>query len=609
MCGIVGYVGPKSCVPLIFEGLQNLEYRGYDSSGIVALNQGRLHLARAEGKLSELKPKLTDLPESGLGIGHTRWATHGRPTTENAHPHVLSDLGIVQNGIIENYKDLKEDLESRGVKFVTQTDTEAILHVLDEERRRTKTPLEAIFKSVKRLEGSYAFAAVFLSDPEAIYVVKLGCPAVIGLGTGENYFASDALAIVKHTQKAVFLNDGEVARIRRDGIDVFDMQGRSLKPRVSTLNCSPAAIEKRGFRHFMLKEIHEQPSVVASTISRLVDRSKMSLNRAALGLDKLKFDGVRNVSIVACGTAYHAGLVARYCLESDLGLPVSVDLASEFRYRKPHLDENTLVISISQSGETADTLASVRHSLEQGCQVLSVCNVQFSAIPRASSATLYMEAGPEIGVASTKAFTSQILCLYLISLAVGRTRGMVSDAIIRERLQVLERLPLLVDHALNLASVCEEIATHYYESKSCLYLGRGAHFPIALEGALKLKEISYIHAEGYAGGELKHGPIALVDRHMPIIAIAPRDGHYEKMISNIEEVRAREGQIIGVGGERDERLRAMCSHYIPCPEIQDPIMQTILSTIPLQLLSYHMAVRRGTDVDQPRNLAKSVTVE
>lgn len=610
MCGVVGFVGKRACVRTIFEGLQRLEYRGYDSAGIATLEKGHIHIAKSEGKLARLEPYLNQLPDtSTIGMGHTRWATHGAPTTLNAHPHVTKDLALIHNGIIENYRELKEELIAQGAKFKSETDSEVVLHLLERELALGTKMKDALLKIVNRLHGAYGLGIMWAGDPNSLYLVKQGSPVVIGAGDGENYFASDALALLPLTQKVIFLNDGEIAHITKDAIEVWDFHGNPLKRPPAVLNWSASAADKAGYRHYMLKEINEQPAVIANTIARLVDFSTNSINTKEMGIDELDLSRIKSIIYVACGTAYYSTLIAKYSVEQMLGVPVSIELASEFRYREPWIDRETLVIAVTQSGETADTLACIKHATAHGCQTFSVCNVRFSSIPRASTATLYMEAGPEVGVASTKAFTSMVLCHYLFGLALGVKKGRIHGKALEAAIENLKILPSAVDRSVNVAGVVEEIATRYYESKNCIFMGRGPSFMVALEGALKLKEISYIHAEGYAGGELKHGPIALVDRHMPIVAVAAQDNHYEKMISNVEEVKAREGAIIGIGEINDKKFRELCQDYIPCPQIKDASLQTILSVIPLQFLSYYIAVKRGTDVDQPRNLAKSVTVE
>jgi glucosamine--fructose-6-phosphate aminotransferase (isomerizing) len=610
MCGVVGVVGSRPCVETIFEGLKRLEYRGYDSAGIATMSAGKIHTAKSDGKLVRLEGHLKELPaSSSIGMGHTRWATHGAPTTQNAHPHVTGDLALIHNGIIENYRELKAELLKDGYSFKSETDSEVVLHLLSRELKTTPKMKDALLKVITRLEGAYGLGILWAGEPEALYLVKQGSPVVIGVGENENYFASDALALLPLTKSVIFLNDGEVGRLTKSGVELWDFSGKQLKRAPSVLNWTAASAEKQGYRHYMLKEIHEQPAVIANTIARLVDSASGKIDTKEMGIDDLDLTRVKSIVYVACGTAYYSAMIAKYSVEQMVGVPVSVELASEFRYRDPYLDKDTLVIAVTQSGETADTLACIKHATSRGCQTFAVCNVRFSSIPRSSTATLYMEAGPEVGVASTKAFTSMVLCHYLFGLAIGQKKGRIAKESYQQALESLRQLPSAVDRAVNAAGLIEDVAAKYYEATNFIFIGRGPSFMIALEGALKLKEISYIHAEGYAGGELKHGPIALIDKHMPVVAVAPLDGHYEKMISNVEEVRAREGVCIGVGDLQDDKFKALCQDYIPCPQVKDAALQTILSVIPLQFLSYYVAVKRGTDVDQPRNLAKSVTVE
>lgn len=610
MCGIVGYIGDRHCIDIIFKGLQRLEYRGYDSAGIAVLHGNEVSMVKSEGKMAKLEPKLTQLPQQATrGIGHTRWATHGIPDTINAHPHVDGSVALVHNGIIENYEELKTVLEKEGVKFVSQTDTEVALQMFIKLYKKSNDPGKAIFELVKVLKGAFSLGIMLADRPDELYVVKYGSPLVIGRGQGENFFASDAMALVGHTSRFCFLNDKEIARITPQDIEIWNFSGASVPVQFTDVNISSASTEKQGFRHYMLKEIHEQPRVMSQIIKRFVDLDKGSLNFAEMGIEKLDLKRVSNIHMVACGTAYYSAVLAKYMIEPTAGIPVNVELASEFRYRDPWLDKNSLVIAVSQSGETADTLACVKHAKERGAQIFSICNVQMSSIPRESDATLYMEAGPEIGVASTKAFTGMLLSHYLVGLALGIKRGRVSPEVLKNAINDMRNLPALVEHAVDSKAEVEKICAKYYEATNFIFMGRGTSFPVALEGALKLKEISYIHAEGYAGGELKHGPIALIDRHMPVVAVAPRDSQYEKMISNIEEVKARQGRIIAVGVADDARLKKIAHDYLAFPELANPALQAIISVVPLQLLSYYIAVMRGTNVDQPRNLAKSVTVE
>lgn len=609
MCGIVGYVGHRNAVDIIFQGLKRLEYRGYDSAGVSIVDHNRILMEKAPGKLAKLEPLLKNLPErSTVGIGHTRWATHGAPNKQNAHPHQADEVSIIHNGIIENYRELKTRLIKEGAKFSSETDSEVIAHLLSHELR-SSSPEEALQRVLTQLKGAYALGVLIQSTPETIYVAKHGSPMALGLGEHEQFFGSDASAFIGEASKAIFLNDGEWAKLTKDSIECFNFNGQKINPSIEPLNWTRGAIEKQGFRHFMLKEIHEQPAVISETISRLIDYGELEFRTEQMGFENIDFTRVDNIQVVACGTAYLSGVVARYFLEPLLNIPINVELASEFRYRKPFLNKGSLIISISQSGETADTLASVSYAKSKGCQLLSICNTEHSAIPRESHGVFLMNAGPEIGVASTKAFTSQIICLYLWGLALGHKKGSLSNDELGQILDELRALPLHMETAIGAYKDIDQLARKFYESHNFLYLGRGMSFPIALEGALKLKEISYIHAEGYGAGELKHGPIALVDRHMPIVAICPEDHYYEKTMSNIEEVVCREGMVIGIGSPNDTRLQELCTDFIPCPKVNNSVFQAIINSVPVQLLAYSIAVHRGTDVDQPRNLAKSVTVE
>jgi glucosamine--fructose-6-phosphate aminotransferase (isomerizing) len=611
MCGIVGYSGPANAVETVFNGLKRLEYRGYDSAGIATVDNRQLKLIKESGKLSALEPHLPELPSTArLAIGHTRWATHGAPTQVNAHPHTSGEIALVHNGIIENYKPLRTQLEKSGYTFQSDTDTEVIAHLIHDELKKDQDPRRAMTKALNQLQGAYALGFIWSQNPSTIYLAKNGSPLVIGIGEGENYFGSDITTFAEIAKRAVFLNDGECGAVTSSSVELWDFSGQPVPVKHKVLNWTAGAADKQGYRHYMIKEIHEQTGVMSRALSEFLKDDDRFCNQK-LGLDGLDLNKVRDINIVGCGTAYYAGFLAKYFLEPLVGLPVNVELASEFRYRDPHMFHNgeTLVIAISQSGETADTLASIQHAKASGCQIFSVCNVPYSSIVRTSDSTLLMNAGPEIGVASTKAFTSQVLCLYLWSLAYADKLGRLPDQDRHTILQDLHNLPVMVELALNSEDRVKELVNRYYESPNFIYVGRGPSYAIAMEGALKLKEISYIHAEGYAAGELKHGPIALVDHHMPIVAIAPRDQYYEKTVSNIEEICAREGQVIVIGDEHDESLKAVCQDFIPCPQVRNPAFQAILSVIPVQLLAYYIAVKRGTDVDQPRNLAKSVTVE
>ncbi len=610
MCGVMGYVGDRACRDILFNGLKRLEYRGYDSAGIAVLDRDNvISLVKAKGKLDALQGKLEQLPsEATIGIGHTRWATHGKPATKNAHPHAIESIAIVHNGIIENYTDLKTGLEAGGVAFKSDTDTEVVLHLLSRELEEIKDTKKAIISLAKKLKGAFSLGLILPFEPEAVYVVKQGSPMAIGKGNGENLFASDVAALVDHTKKALFLEDGEFARITSDDVRVWDFNGKVIDRDFTEIEWSAESVEKRGYAHYMLKEIHEQSSVISKAVSKLVDESG-KINTDALGLEGIELSRVKNIHILACGTAFISGMIARYAFESLAGMPTNVELASEFRYRKPVVDDTSLVIAVTQSGETMDTLESTKYAKSCGAQVYCLSNVPYSSISREADGLLLMDCGPEIGVASTKAFTAMVLYQYALAWGIAtRVSGKVSVAE-SDLVSCLRTLPTKIDIALGQESKIRAIAEKYFESHNFLYVGRGAHFPLALEGALKLKEISYIHAEGYASGELKHGPIALIDKDMPIMALAPKDSYYEKTLSNIEQITARNGRVIGVGTEGDNKLADICDDVILVPAATIEVLQSIITVVPLQIFSYYMALLRGTDVDQPRNLAKSVTVE
>lgn len=610
MCGIVGYIGSGSTVDVIYEGLKLLEYRGYDSAGIAVLGQGKIGVAKAQGKLANLTNSLGDLPSNAhLGIGHTRWATHGAPTTVNAHPHVVNGVALVHNGIIENYREVREKLERVGTKFNSQTDSEVALHQLVQFLESGDSMEAAICKLTQTLRGAFALGIFNEKDPDHVYVVKYGSPIAIGVSPNETVFASDVLPLLKYTRKVFFLNDREFAKISTKGMQVFNFEGNEVEPRWSYLEGTSGSADKQGFKHYMIKEIFEQPRVVSALTQKVLSSGKFNHDEKGTALNGIDLSKVRNIVVTACGTAYHAGMFGRYVLEDITKIPTYAELASELRYRKSLLDPSTLLIAVSQSGETADTLACVKFAREAGSQVLTICNVPYSSIPRASNATMFMEGGPEIGVASTKAFSGMILAFYLLANGIADSKGTLAKSDLEKICADLGKLPAQIDQALYEAESIQHIADKYYDSASCLFIGRGVNFPIALEGALKLKEISYIHAEGYAGGELKHGPIALIDKHMPVVAILADDPHFEKMLSNVEEVRARDGRIIAVGSGNDPRISAVSENIMRCPQIENSYLQPLLSVVPLQLFSYYVAVKRGTDVDQPRNLAKSVTVE
>jgi glutamine---fructose-6-phosphate transaminase (isomerizing) len=619
MCGIVGYVGNKQVVPVILEGLRKLEYRGYDSAGIAVVDEDhQLDIRRAEGKLRNLEEAIRLKPLDGTyGIGHTRWATHGRPTEENAHPHrdCTGRVVVVHNGIIENYLQLKDRLRKSDHVFVTETDTEIIAHLIEEYLRAEDSFEQAVQRAVRDLRGIFALSIISVDEPDTIIAVRQGPPVVIGLGDGEFFVASDIPPILQHTRDVFFLGDGEIAVLTKDAVRVTDFEGNIREPQQQRITWDPIMAEKGGFKHFMLKEIYEQPRAVRDTV-----QGRISLDTGRVYLDQMNITEAElracdRVMIAACGTSWHAGLAGKYMLEQLARVPVEVDYASEFRYRDPVIDERTLLIVISQSGETADTIAALREAKERGARVLAVCNVQGSMITREADGTILTHAGPEIGVASTKAFTAQMVALYLFALHLGQLRGVLSATEAQHHAQELAELPVKIEHLLSESDELEELAREFHRSQDFLYLGRGINFPVALEGALKLKEISYIHAEGYPAGEMKHGPNALIDERLPVVVVNTREPgnksselRYEKTHSNIVEVKAREGVVISVLTEGDELSAKVSDRTIFVPEASD-LLAPILSVIPLQLLAYHIAVRRGCDVDQPRNLAKSVTVE
>jgi glucosamine--fructose-6-phosphate aminotransferase (isomerizing) len=620
MCGIVGYVGNKQVVPLIIDGLRKLEYRGYDSAGIAVVNEDHnLEIRRAEGKLRNLEETIRLSPLDGTyGIGHTRWATHGRPTEENAHPHrdCTGRVVVVHNGIIENYLQLKERLRKSDHLFVTETDTEIMAHLIEEYLKQDSSFEQAVRSAVRELRGIFALSIINADEPDTIIAVRQGPPVVIGLGDGEFFVASDIPPILQHTRDVFFLGDGEIAVINKDAVRVTDFEGNPIQPSIQRITWDPIMAEKGGFKHFMLKEIYEQPRSVRDTV-----QGRVSLDTGRVFLDEMSniteadFKRFSSIKIAACGTSWHAGLAGKYMIEQLARIPVDVDYASEFRYRDPVMDEDTLLLVISQSGETADTIAALREAKELGSKVLAICNVQGSMIEREADGTIRTHAGPEIGVASTKAFTGQMIALYLFGLYLGQLRGVLTEEQARFHAQELAELPVKLEHLLNDSDYIEELAKEFFRSTDFLYLGRGINFPVALEGALKLKEISYIHAEGYPAGEMKHGPNALIDERLPVLFVNTREEgnraselRYEKTHSNIVEVKAREGIVISVLTEGDEISSVVSDHVIEIPAASD-LLSPILSIIPLQLLAYHIAVRRGCDVDQPRNLAKSVTVE
>ena len=617
MCGIVGYIGSKPLIPILLEGLRKLEYRGYDSAGLAAVSCGRLEVRRSSGKLVNLSNQLEDQPLSGdYGIGHTRWATHGRPTEENAHPHrdCSGKIVVVHNGIIENYLDLKGRLQKQGHRFATETDTEVIAHLV-ESLLPGHNLTEAVRLALSELQGSYALCLISSDVPDTIIAARNGPPLIVGVGKGENFVASDVPAFLEHTREVYYLGDGEMVVLRPEGVEVQDFMGAPVDFSSEEVTWTAEMAEKGGYPHFMLKEIHEQPTAIQDTIVGRISLDTGHVHLEEANLSEQVAADIDRIHIVACGTSWHAALVGKFLLEELARIPVEVDYGSEFRYRDPILDGRSLVIAISQSGETADTLAAVREAKRKGARILCICNVVGSMLTRESHGTLYTRGGPEIGVASTKAFTCQLVVLFLLTLHLAQVRKKVSNGETAGLLAELTRIPHFVQDLVDCETRYKQIAKVLYQSYNFLYLGRGIHYPIALEGALKLKELSYIHAEGYPAGEMKHGPNALIDGSLPVVALAARDRRnpksvlrYEKMLSNIEEVRARDGIVIVMATEGDQQISRLSNHVIYVPEMSDYLIP-ILLPIPLQLLAYHVAILRECDVDQPRNLAKSVTVE
>jgi glucosamine--fructose-6-phosphate aminotransferase (isomerizing) len=611
MCGIVGYVGQQKVVPVLLEGLRRLEYRGYDSAGLAILKPDRVVIYRSVGKIKELENALWGRDLSGeVGLGHTRWATHGRPTEENAHPHsdCTGDLVVVHNGIIENYLALKDKLQRDGHRFKSETDTEVVAHLIEAQLQDTGDLEVAVRRALSSLVGSYALGIIWRGDPHRLVAARNGSPLVVGLGDREFFIASDVPAILSHTRDVLFLDDEEIAVLSPDGVTVTSVSGEPVEKKIQRILWTPIMAEKGGYKHFMLKEIYEQPRALRDTI-----RGRFSMDTGQLYLDALEalhptLPTINRIVLVACGTSWHAALIGKFLLEELVRIPVEVDYGSEFRYRDPILDQGTLIVTISQSGETLDTLVSLREARRRGCRSLAICNVVGSTLSRESDGVLYTHAGPEIGVASTKAFTSQLAALYLLALALGRARGRIDAARTQELLSELVRLPQKMEQVLRLDPEIEQLASRFHSAVNLLYLGRGINYPIALEGALKLKEISYIHAEGYPAGEMKHGPIALITDEMPVVFLAPRDKTYEKVLGNIEEVKTRSGIVIALSDDTEPRLAAKADHVVSVPRTSAHLTPLLL-VVPLQLLAYHIAVRKGCDVDQPRNLAKSVTVE
>jgi len=618
MCGIVGYIGSREAVPVIVDGLRRLEYRGYDSAGVAVFSDAKtLEVRRASGKLCNLEEVIRANPLSGLyGIGHTRWATHGRPTEENAHPHrdCTGEIVVVHNGIVENYLQLRKQLTAEGHTFKTETDTEVLAHLVEKYLKHNNLE-DAVRSALKDISGVFAISVIASSHPGKIVAARSGPPVVVGLGKNEFFVASDVPAILNHTRDMIFLNDGDVAILTPEGITLTDFEGRKVQRALSHILWDPISAEKGGYKHFMLKEIFEQPRAIKDTLIGRIGQESGRVFLDEVDIAETDFRNFRQVKIVACVTSWHAGLAGKFIIERLARIPVEVDYGSEFRYRDPIIPPNTLTIVISQSGETADTLAALREAKAKGSKTLSICNVVGSMITREAGGTLLTHAGPEIGVASTKAFTSQITALLVLGMYMGQVRGTLDSKASCTLVQELAQIPGKLEQVLANSEIYEEMAKHLSKAQDFLYLGRGIHFPIALEGALKLKEISYIHAEGYPAGEMKHGPNALIDENLPVVVLATRDPlseesqvHYEKTLSNIQEVKARSGVVVAIACEGDEEVAKMADHLITIPVTRE-LLLPLLEMIPMQLLAYHIAVRRGCDVDQPRNLAKSVTVE
>ncbi len=609
MCGIIGYVGNKNVVSVLVDGLRRLEYRGYDSVGVAYFADGQLEVKRSVGKLAILEATLTrEMIRGHAGIGHTRWATHGRPSEENAHPHRAGSLVLVHNGIIENYLSLKLELKKEGRIFTSDTDTEVIVHLIDNFYQQGMTLEKAVQSAVQRMRGSLAICLISEKEPDRLIAVRAGCPLVVGLGEKEYFAASDIPAFLSHTRDVIFLEDGEMAILSPEGVEIHDLKGATMAKRVDQIAWDPVMVEKGGFRHFMQKEIHEQPRSIVDTIRGRVTQETGDACLDEIGWGEAEIRAFQRVVLIGCGTSWHSALVGKFLIEGMAGIPVEVDIASEFRYRKPILSEGDLVVAISQSGETADTLAAVKEARSRHAKTLGICNVVGSSLTRAADSIFYTHAGPEISVASTKAFATQLTAFILLALYLGRKRGVLQEAEGKRLIHGLILLPKQIEDLLRHEERIEAMARRLFRLRDFLFIGRGVHYPVALEGALKLKEISYIHAEGYPAGEMKHGPIALIDESMPVVVLAPKDGVYEKILSNIMEAKARGGRIIAFAEEGDTEVTTLTEEVFFVPKTLE-YLSPILMTVPLQLLAYHIAVLRGTDVDQPRNLAKSVTVE
>jgi glutamine---fructose-6-phosphate transaminase (isomerizing) len=609
MCGIVGYVGPRRAAPILLDGLQKLEYRGYDSAGLAVHVNGQIEIVRAVGKLNNLRQAVAaHEPDGTVGLGHTRWATHGRPSEANAHPHVAGDVAVVHNGIIENHLELRQNLIREGVTFASDTDTEIVAHLVDRALRKTPDLLAAVRAALREVRGAYALAVLNRAQPDRIVVAKNASPLVLGLSDGETLCGSDIPALLAHTRRVVFLEDGDVAELTREGARIERLDGGPVERPVRRVDWSPVQAEKGGYKHFMLKEIFEQPTAVENTLLARIRLEAGDLVDSELGVDPEVARSIDRVVLVACGTSYHACLTGRYWIEQLARVAAQAELASEVRYRDPVFSPRDLVVAVSQSGETADTLAAVRAARDAGARVLAVANVLDSAIPRMSDGSLYTHAGPEIGVASTKCFTAQLVALLMLATYLGRRRGTLSPDRTREVLQALLQVPNAMRACLERKDDVLQVARQWQHAEHFLFLGRGLGYPIALEGALKLKEISYAHAEGYAAGEMKHGPIALIDAEMPVVVVMPQDRQYEKILSNVQEVIARDGKVIAICSHGDERIRDLVPYALEVPDLPEVVMP-LITVIPLQLLAYYVADLKGTDVDQPRNLAKTVTVE
>jgi glucosamine--fructose-6-phosphate aminotransferase (isomerizing) len=606
MCGIIGYIGGRQATPLLVGGLKKLEYRGYDSAGVSVFNNGASRVVRCRGKLSGLEEKLAREPAPGtVGIGHTRWATHGKPSDENSHPHKVGPISVIHNGIIENHLSLRAELAAAGAQFSSETDTEIFAHLVSRELGTAASLTEAVRKALARVRGSYAFVVMSDQEPTTLVAAKNSSPMVVGLGEGENFVASDVTAILSETRKVIFVDEGEIVTVTREGVAITDFDGKPHVREPKIITWSAVQAEKGGFKHFMLKEIHEQPRAVADTLTGRVDLERDDVTLDGVDLDVSK---IKRVVFVACGTSYHASLVGEFLVEALARLPVEVDLASEFRYRDPIIGPGDLVVAVSQSGETLDTMEAVREAKKKGATVLAISNVLESSIPRLSDHAFYTHAGPEIGVASTKAFTTQLVAMALLAIHLGRRTNALSRERARALIGELVQLPQKMRDVVETGAQLQVLARRYGGAHGFLFLGRGAQYPIALEGALKLKEISYIHAEGYAAGEMKHGPIALIDDTLPVVVLVPRGPHYEKVVSNLAEVRARQGKVLAVATKGDNEIGGHADDVVLVPDTALEL-QPILTVLPLQLLSYYVADGKGTDVDQPRNLAKSVTVE